>query len=89
LTGRQEAITFRAMRIAGHPRIDVDPGICGGKPVIAGTRVRVTDILEMLAGGVASAEIVADYPYLAAEDIQAALAYGAALTSHPVVLAAE
>lgn len=77
------------MPLAGHPRIAIDPAICGGKPVIAGTRVRVSDILDMLAAGASSEEIVADYPYLAAADVQAALAYGAAMTAHPVVLAAE
>lgn len=62
--------------------------MCGGRPVIAGTRVRVTDILEMLAGGASAGEIVADFPYLSEEDVRAALAYAAAQADHPVVLAA-
>ncbi len=56
---------------------------------MAGTRVRVTDILEMLAGGASTAEIVADFPYLAEDDVRAALSYAAASADHPVVLAAE
>ncbi|CAN5256452.1 hypothetical protein BH10PSE14_BH10PSE14_10410 [soil metagenome] len=56
---------------------------------MAGTRVRVTDILEMLAGGASTAEIVTDFPYLAEEDVRAALSYAAASADHPVVLAAE
>ena len=77
------------MTITGFPRIAVDPRVCGGRPVIAGTRVRVTDVLEMLAGGASASEIVGDFPYLAEEDIRAALAYAAAMADHPVVLAAE
>lgn len=77
------------MAITGFPRIAADPAICGGRPVIAGTRVRVTDILEMLAGGAAIAEILVDFPYLHEDDVRAALGYAAALFDHPVVLAAE
>lgn len=76
------------MTLAGFPRIDVNPAVCGGRPVVKGTRVRVTDILEMLAGGASTAEIVADFPYLTEEDVRAALAYAAAQADHPVVLAA-
>ena len=60
-----------------------------GRPVVAGTRVRVTDILEMLAGGADEAEIVADFPYVTAADIRACLAYAASVADHPVVIAAE
>ena len=77
------------MTLSGFPRIAVDPTICGGRPVIAGTRVRVTDILEMLAGGADPAEIAADFPYLSEDDVRAALSYAAAAADHPVVLAAE
>jgi uncharacterized protein (DUF433 family) len=76
------------MTLAGFPRIDVSPAVCGGRPVVKGTRVRVSDILEMLAGGALPAEIVADFPYLSEEDVRAALAFAAAQTDHPVVLAA-
>jgi uncharacterized protein (DUF433 family) len=65
------------MMINGFPRISVDPAICGGRPVVAGTRLRVTDVLDMLAGGASEAEIVADYPYVNAADIRACLAYAA------------
>ncbi|MBO9527259.1 MAG: DUF433 domain-containing protein [Sphingobium yanoikuyae] len=77
------------MTLAGFPRIAVDPAICGGRPIVAGTRVRVSDILEMLAGGASVDEIVADFPYLSEDDVRAALAYAAAMADHPVVLAAE
>lgn len=81
------AATLRRMSIA--PRIAVTPGVCGGRPVIAGTRVRVSDILDMLAGGADEATIVADYPYLTAADVRAALAYAARAADHPIVIAAE
>lgn len=69
-------------------RITVDPEVCGGRPCIRGLRIRVTDILDMLAGGATRDEILADYPYLEDEDITAALAYAARQTDHPVIPAA-
>ncbi|WP_205012856.1 DUF433 domain-containing protein [Sphingomonas panacisoli] len=77
------------MTLAGFPRIAVDPQICGGRPVVAGTRVRVTDVLEMLAGGATADEITADFPYVSHEDVRAVLTYAAAQADHAVVLAAE
>jgi len=58
-----------------HPRITIEPGKCGGKPCIWGMRVRVSDVLELLA----------NYPYLKREDILAAIAYAAQQTNHVVV----
>lgn len=55
---------------------------------MTGTRVRVTDVLEMLAGGASEAEIIRDFPYLAVEDIRACLAYAAGASDHPIVSAA-
>lgn len=51
--------------------------------------MRVKDVLEMLANGAQEAEIVADYPYVKAEDIRACLAYAASLSDHPIINAAE
>ncbi len=62
----------------GSGRVDIDPAICGGRPRIRGTRVRVSDILQILASGVSPAELLADYPYLSDADVRAALAWGAA-----------
>jgi uncharacterized protein (DUF433 family) len=69
-------------------RISIDPAICGGKPCIKGTRMRVRDVLALLAAGAPRQEILADYPYLQDEDITAALEYAAHQLDHPV-LAAE
>ncbi|KQT31281.1 hypothetical protein ASG29_15060, partial [Sphingomonas sp. Leaf412] len=65
------------------------PAVCGGRPVIAGTRMRVTDVLEMLAGGATVGEIVADFPYLATDDVIAALGFAARQADHAIVTAAE
>ncbi|MFY9759937.1 MAG: DUF433 domain-containing protein [Xanthobacteraceae bacterium] len=66
-------------------RITSDPQVLGGRPCIRGQRIRVTDILELLAGGATPAEILADYPYLEEADITASLEYAARLSDHPVI----
>jgi uncharacterized protein (DUF433 family) len=63
-------------------RITIEPGKCGGRPCIRGMRIRVTDVLGMLAAGGTRDEILADYPNLEADDITACLSYAAALTEH-------
>ncbi len=60
-------------------RISIDPRICHGKPCIRGTRIFVSIILDNLAAGIAEAELLAAYPPLTSQDIQAALAYAAEL----------
>jgi uncharacterized protein (DUF433 family) len=65
-------------------RITVDPDVCGGRPCIRGLRIRVKDILDMLAGGSTRADILHDYPYLEDEDITAALEFASRATDHPV-----
>jgi uncharacterized protein (DUF433 family) len=69
-------------------RITVDPGVCGGRPCIRGYRVRVSDVLDLLATGASIEEIVSDYPYLEPDDVRAALRYAARMTDHAVVPAA-
>ncbi len=68
-----------------QPRIVINPEVCGGRPIVAGTRMRVADVLSMLADGASHAEILADFPYLAAEDIAACLAYAAAAVDHRII----
>lgn len=68
-------------------RITIDPAVCGGRPCLRGTRVRVKDVLDLLAAGVSNKEILADYPYLEAGDIVASLEY-ASLQSDRIVLKA-
>jgi uncharacterized protein (DUF433 family) len=58
-------------------RITVDPNQCGGRPCVRGLRIRVKDILELLAAGASREEILTDFPLLEAADITAALEYAA------------
>jgi uncharacterized protein (DUF433 family) len=58
-------------------RITIDPRIRSGKPCIKGTRIAVADVLDYLGGGMTAAEILADFPDLAAEDIRACLIFAA------------
>jgi uncharacterized protein (DUF433 family) len=66
-------------------RITFNPNQCGGRPCIRGMRIRVKDVLDLLAAKVSEAEILADYPDLEAKDIQACLEYAAAQLDHPVL----
>jgi uncharacterized protein (DUF433 family) len=68
-------------------RITVDPAQCGGRPCIRGYRIRVTDILELLASGATHAEILRDYAFLDSEDIYAALEYAAQQVDQPLLRA--
>jgi uncharacterized protein (DUF433 family) len=67
-------------------RIEIDPAIMMGKPVIRGTRITVELILLKLAEGTSENELLEDYPHLATEDIRAAVAYGAASVAHEEVV---
>ncbi|HRJ54118.1 MAG TPA: DUF433 domain-containing protein [Candidatus Thiothrix moscowensis] len=69
-------------------RITVDADKCGGRPCVRGMRIRVQDILGMLAEGMETTEILEDYPYLERADIRAVLMYAARQFDHPVLLAA-
>ncbi len=68
-----------------HSRITIDPNVCGGRPCIRGMRIRISDILGMLATGASREEILEDYPYLEAADIAAALDYAARQTDHHIL----
>lgn len=66
-------------------RISINPNVCFGKPVIRGTRIWVSLIVDNLADGVAESELLAAYPKLVPEDIRAALAYAAEMTRERVI----
>jgi len=68
-------------------RITVDEGKCGGRPCVRGYRMRVTDVLELLAAGASFEEILADYPFLEREDIYAAIEYAARQSDHAILKA--
>jgi uncharacterized protein (DUF433 family) len=67
-------------------RIQINPAVMMGKPVIQGTRITIELILHRLAEGVNEAELLEDYPHLAPEGIRAAIAYGAASVAHEDVV---
>ena len=69
-------------------RITINPAQCGGRPCIRGMRIRVKDVLDMLAGGASETEILEDYPDLETGDIRACLAYAANYFDHPVLVTA-
>jgi uncharacterized protein (DUF433 family) len=66
-------------------RITVDPNVCAGRPCIRGLRIRVKDVLDLLASGASREQILGDYPYLEADDIVAALQFAATQSDHPVL----
>ncbi len=70
-------------------RITFNPNQCGGRPCIRGMRIRVKDVLDLLAAKVPESEILADYPDLEADDIRACLEYAAAQLDHPVLTLAS
>ena len=66
-------------------RITVDPEQCGGRPCIRGMRIRVTDVLDLLANGLTSQQVLAEMPDLEPEDIRACLSFASRRLDHPVV----
>jgi uncharacterized protein (DUF433 family) len=61
-----------------HDRIEQNPRVCGGEPVVKGTRVTLRTILASLAEGATAEEILEDFPTLKKEDIRAVIAFAAA-----------
>lgn len=68
-------------------RITIDPAVAGGRPCIRGLRMRVSDVLDLLAAGATSEEVLRDYPYLQADDLRAVLRYAARRLNHPTIAA--
>lgn len=69
-------------------RITVDAAVCGGRPTIRGLRIRVKDVLDLLAAGASHDEVLADYPYLEPADLVAVLEFAAKQSDHPVLRSA-
>lgn len=68
-------------------RITVEPDKCGGRPCIRGMRIRVTDILDLLASGLTQSQILEEMPDLQMEDIEAALRYVSSKFNYPILAA--
>jgi uncharacterized protein (DUF433 family) len=68
-------------------RITVDPEQCGGRPCIRGMRIRVSDVLDLLANGFAPEQVVEELPDLEVEDVRASLRFASQRFDHPVLVA--
>jgi uncharacterized protein (DUF433 family) len=68
-------------------RITVNPQLCGGRPCVRGMRIRVIDVLDLLASGLAPEQVLEELPDLEAEDIVACLRYASRRLDHPVLAA--
>lgn len=66
-------------------RITVNPEQCGGRPCIRGMRIRVTDILDLIASGLTVKDVLAEMPDLEEEDVRQALAYASSKIDHPIL----
>ena len=68
-------------------RVTLYPHQCGGKPCLRGMRVRVTDVLDLLAAGLTPEQVVQELPILEPDDVRAALVYAARALDHPRLVA--
>ena len=68
-------------------RITIDPEQCGGRPCIRGMRIRVTDVLDLLANGLTPEQVLEELPDLELADIRASLRFASRRLDHPVVAA--
>ena len=68
-------------------RITVNPEQCGGRPCIRGMRIRVVDVLDLLAAGLSQQQVLEELPDLKAEDISACLKFASSRLNHPILAA--
>ena len=68
-------------------RITVDPKQCGGRPCIRGMRIRVVDVLDLLASGLTAHQVLEELPDLELADVEAALRFASRRMDHPILAA--
>lgn len=68
-------------------QITVDPEQCGGRPCIRGLRIRVSDVLDLLASGLSAEQVVEELPDLEPADVQACLRFASRRHRHPILVA--
>jgi uncharacterized protein (DUF433 family) len=68
-------------------RITVNPDQCGGRPCVRGLRIRVTDVLDLLASGLSLEQVLEELPDLELEDVSACLRFASRRLDHPIVAA--
>lgn len=69
------------------PRITVNPDQCGGRPCVRGMRIRVTDVLDLLASGLTPEQILEELPDLERDDVAACLRFASQRLDHPFLAA--
>lgn len=77
IDAKQPTFSYTTLMSSLLSRITFDPEQCGGRPCIRGYRLRVKDVLDMLASGMSETQILDEYDFLEAEDVKAALTYAA------------
>lgn len=80
-----QEIARKEIMMAIAERITIDPQQCGGHPCIRGMRIRVSDVLDLLANGLTPPQVVEELPDLELEDVQACLKFASRKLSHPVL----
>ena len=68
-------------------RITINPDQCGGRPCLRGMRIRVIDVLDLLAAGLSREQILEELPDLEPADVEASILYARSRIDHPVVAA--
>lgn len=77
----------KTQRESNLSRITSDAAVCGGKPCLRGMRIRVSDVLDLLAAGLTPEEIVLELPDLELDDVKASIQYAARRINHSVLAA--
>lgn len=72
--------------ISDMDRITLHPGQCGGRPCVRGMRIRVTDVLDLLAAGLSREQVLEELPDLESGDVDACLRFASRRIDHPVVV---
>lgn len=80
-------VTEEATVAALAERITVNPDQCGGRPCVRGLRIRVTDVLDLLASGLSPVQVLDELPDLEPDDITACLRFASRRLDHPIVAA--
>ena len=78
-------VTEESTLAALADRITVNPDQCGGRPCVRGLRIRVTDVLDLLASGLSPQQVLEELPDLEAEDVFACLRFASRRLDHPIV----
>jgi uncharacterized protein (DUF433 family) len=74
------------LKVSVMERIEINPAVCSGKPVIRGTRIMIRNILGMVAGGYTTERVLESYPELTRDDVVAALEYAARVVDEDQVV---